>query len=320
MLIKVAKRNYGNFAVATSMVSARTRPRRYTAAEQADLDVRTSVNKIGEIINLAQELNTIIWTVLNNGGSLEDIHELYMDVSKLNVLSNVEIDRAKREFSIDSHKEIEKIKAKHLKRAKDGRMIKPAFFGTIAKTKGYYDPKRKTYKSHATTMDYVQKEVCAHVRMNETRNFLQFSSLIKPMTYSKEAVNKEQYKRVIELVRNTKQEIRRIWSDDTLSKSDRYMVYAGLRQECIDRISAERFNSHTMYKLLRSIEYPDNSDICQAIFDYLFGIPNESFFEIIAQSSTPIGILEEDADGEITLYGYRFRQNAKVLGGSIEIA
>ena len=91
LLIKVAKRNYDNFAVATSMVSAKTRPRSYTAAEQADLDVRTSVNKIGEIINLAQELNTIIWTVLNNGGELSDVHELYLDVSKLNVLSNVEI-------------------------------------------------------------------------------------------------------------------------------------------------------------------------------------------------------------------------------------
>lgn len=199
-------------------------------------------------------------------------------------------------------------------------MIKPAFFGTIAKTKGYYDPKRKTYKSHATTMDYVQKEVCVRVRMNETRKFLPFSSLMKPMAYSYNAVNKEQYKRVIELVRNTKHEVNRIWADELMSKSDKYMVYSGLRQECIDRISAERFNSHTMYKLLKSIEYPDNSDICRMIFGYLFGIPNESFFELIAQSATPIGILTEDPDGDISLYGYRFAQNAKVLGESMEIA
>jgi hypothetical protein len=91
LLIKVAERNYNNFGVATSLVPAKKLDRTYTASQQADLDVRTSVNKIGEIINLAQELNTIIWSTLNSGGTLEDIKELYMDVSKLNVLSNIEI-------------------------------------------------------------------------------------------------------------------------------------------------------------------------------------------------------------------------------------
>lgn len=320
LLIKVAERNYDNFGVATSLVPAKQLARTYTSSQQADLDVRTSVNKIGEIINLAQELNTIIWSTLNGGGTLEDIRELYMDVSKLNVLSNIEIDKAKREFNIDSHREIEKIKSKHLKRTKDGRMIKPAFFGTIARTKGYYDPRRKSYKHHATTMDYLQKAAKGYVMTNPTGKYLPFSSLIEPMVFNKDAVNKEQVKRVIDLVRNTKHEIRLIWDDDVMSKTDKYLLYSTLRQECIDRISMERFNSHTMYRLLRSIEYPDNSDIVQTLFSYLFGIPNESFFERIHESARPVGHLVEDPEGEIDLYGYRFRKIENMPEDSIEIA
>ena len=91
LLIRVAERNYENFGVATSLVPARKIARTYTPDQLADLDIRTSVNKIGEIINLAQELNTIIWNTLNSGGTLDDVKELYLDVSKLNVLSNIEI-------------------------------------------------------------------------------------------------------------------------------------------------------------------------------------------------------------------------------------
>ena len=320
LLIRVAKRNYDAFEVATSIVPAKSRKRRYTAGQKADLDIRTSVNRIGEIINLAQELNTMIWSVLNGGGKMEDVRELYMDVSRLNVLSNIEIDKAKREFNIDSRREIETIKKKHLTRAKDGRMIKPAFFATIARTKGYYDPRRKTYRQHATTMDYLQRACRTRVEVNPGGKYLPFSALIEPMAYSKDAVNKEQCRRVIGLIRNTRQEIRRVWADETMTRTDRYMIYAGLRQECIDRISAERFNSHTIYRLLRSIEYPDNTDICQTLFSYLFGIPNESFFERIRESATPIGVLELCEDGEIELYGRRFTQKWKKPENEREIA
>lgn len=48
-LITAAKRNYDKFLVPTSFVGAKKRKRRYTSEEKADLDIKTSVNKIGEI-------------------------------------------------------------------------------------------------------------------------------------------------------------------------------------------------------------------------------------------------------------------------------
>ena len=91
MLVQVAKRNYHRFLVPTNLVESRKSKRYYTEEQQADLDIRTSVNKIGEIINLSQELQSYMWDQLNHGASFEDIRELYYDACKLSVMSGIEI-------------------------------------------------------------------------------------------------------------------------------------------------------------------------------------------------------------------------------------
>lgn len=48
-LIEIAKRHYGEFKVPTNCTSSIKTKRRYTLEDKADLDVKTSVNKIGEI-------------------------------------------------------------------------------------------------------------------------------------------------------------------------------------------------------------------------------------------------------------------------------
>ncbi|MCX4363522.1 MAG: hypothetical protein OSJ74_09100, partial [Clostridia bacterium] len=52
-----------------------------------ELDHKTSENKIGEIVNLSQKLNSLIWDRLHNGASTTDILLIYEDVCKLAVLS-----------------------------------------------------------------------------------------------------------------------------------------------------------------------------------------------------------------------------------------
>ena len=52
----------------------------------SELDHKTSENKIGEIVNLSQKLNSLIWDKLNNGANEADILSIYEDVCKLAVL------------------------------------------------------------------------------------------------------------------------------------------------------------------------------------------------------------------------------------------
>jgi len=92
LLIAAAERNYSKFAIPTSLVSAIKRKRYYNNSDKCDLDIKTSVNKIGEIVNLSQELNTLFWNNIHSGQTFEDNQELYDDIVKLAILSNVEID------------------------------------------------------------------------------------------------------------------------------------------------------------------------------------------------------------------------------------
>ena len=113
ILIKAAKRNYDNFPVPAKLVEGEAHKRKYTDAEKADLDIKTSVNKIGEIINLSQELNSILWDRLHNGASIESVMSLYCDIAQLDVMSNLEIDSAKRENPADNTFELQCLKKKY---------------------------------------------------------------------------------------------------------------------------------------------------------------------------------------------------------------
>ena len=91
ILIRAAKRNYHLFKTPTSFVSAQKVKRYYTPEQQADLDIKTSVNLIGAVINLSQELNSLFWDRLYNGSTYEQEKDLYYDICQLNALSNLEI-------------------------------------------------------------------------------------------------------------------------------------------------------------------------------------------------------------------------------------
>ena len=115
ILIRAAKRNYENFPVPTKLVEGEAHKRKYTDAEKADLDIKTSVNKIGEIINLSQELNSILWDRLYKGASIESVMDLYCDIAQLDVMSNLEIDSAKRENPADNTFELQCLKKRNRK-------------------------------------------------------------------------------------------------------------------------------------------------------------------------------------------------------------
>lgn len=93
ILISAAKRNYNNFLVPTSLVESKKTKRSYTCHQKSDLDFKTSENMIGEIVNLSQELNTLIWDMLNSGASIDAVSPIYNDVAKLDVMSGIEINK-----------------------------------------------------------------------------------------------------------------------------------------------------------------------------------------------------------------------------------
>ena len=132
ILVQAAKRNYDYFPVPTKLVESTTRQRKYTDVDKADLDIKTSINKIGEIINLSQELNSILWDRLYKGAAISDVMELYCDIAQLDVMSNLEIDSAKRENPANNALELQCLKKKYDMRDNKNRHIRPLFFNIFA--------------------------------------------------------------------------------------------------------------------------------------------------------------------------------------------
>ena len=289
------------------------------------MDIKTSVNKIGEIVNLSQEINTMMWDAINRGASIEEVYELYLDSSKLCIMSGLEIDSAKKEFTVSNTKELKKLKKKYDRRdKKDGRMIKPGFFGFVAKTKGYYNAKKKKYQAHHTTMDYLQQVIRRKYKNNSNVKALPFSAIIDKDKFDINRVRYEQVNLVLDAVRQMRAGQQRLWAyykqdvmvqnagSDTgtmftdVFKMTSDMVF-DLYQDCVDYIDSMRFSYSTMCWLLYSIESDGCSDIRRVLFNILFGAPNKNFYRAIRASAKPIITIEPDENGDIDIYGVRYK-------------
>src|SRR5699024_6289968 len=93
-LVNADERYNGFFRVPVCNIQAEAK----TEQTLAELDHETSVNKIVEIVNLSQKLNSILWDEIFNGADEREIRSIYSDICKLAVLSGLEIDKAKRTF------------------------------------------------------------------------------------------------------------------------------------------------------------------------------------------------------------------------------
>lgn len=92
-------------------------PREEISDQLCEIDRLISDDKTGQIINLSQELNSLIWNSVSNIELENQIAELlstdfegkYYDVCRLAILSNISLDRAKRIYKIDINETLKEI-------------------------------------------------------------------------------------------------------------------------------------------------------------------------------------------------------------------
>ena len=136
------------------------------------IDDKVANNDIGRIINNSQLLNSYYWDSLNskNRTNKAKLPGIYREICKLAVLSNIEIDSAKRTFSCDVDKEQKKVDdfIKSLKLASTTdptqKGSSPLFFYKLRYKKagiGYIENYIREHldKRFKTTMDFVWKYV-----------------------------------------------------------------------------------------------------------------------------------------------------------------
>lgn len=317
ILIRAAKRNYHVFKTPTSFVTAQKVKRYYTPEEQADLDIKTSVNKIGEIINLSQELNSLLWDKIYHGSSYDDIKELYYDICQLDVMSGIEIDKAKKEFDVNNSKELDKMREKYKEELSDEYNKKkiPHFFSHIARQKGYYNPEKKNYCKYHTSMDYLQTIVNGFKIKNPyKKNWLPFVSILDNSLFRTSGVNQNQIDKICGTLRKYISDRKNIFGSD-LDKDDKFAKSQLLYSNLISDIESEVIGFSTLFRLLSSLEDKENSQIKNTLLQVLYLCGNDSFNKAIIDSSTEIEQLEVDGN-DIKLFNIGYKITKKIVNSA----
>lgn len=328
ILIRAAKRNYDTFKTPTSFVSARKVKRYYTPEQQADLDVKTSVNKIGEIVNMSQELNSLLWDRMYHGAAYNDVKELYFDICQLDVLSGIEIDKAKKEFDIDTGKELDLLRNKYDSLVREyeeegGSLVKgkkkmPHFFSHISRQKGYYNPDKKHYCKYHTSMDYLQTVINGFKIKNPyKKNFLPFVSILDHSLFRTNRVNQKQINKIYNITKKYIHDRKIIYSSDSIPREEKNEKASILKEQLIGDIENETIGFSTLYRLLSSIEDKDHSQIKNVLLEILFLCGNKSFNKAILQSCGEIPQLEEPGT-DLELFGIGYKITKKQVKCEID--
>lgn len=306
------------FKTPTSFVSATKVKRYYTPEQQADLDIKTSVNKIGEIINLSQELNSLLWDRMYHGASYDEIKELYYDICQLDIMSGLEIDSAKKEFVINNSKELDKLRQKYepvfreYEEDENGKPVKgrkkiPHFFSHISRQKGYYNPDKKHYCKYHTTMDYLQTIVNGfRVKSSYKKNWLPFVAILNNSKYYSSHVNQKQINKIYSMLKKYFSDRTNIYLNESNSFEEQKEKIHKLKSDLISEIENERIGFSTLYRLLSSIENKENANIKHLLLSVLFLCGSDSFNKAILQSSDDVLQLQDNGE-DIYLFGIGYK-------------
>lgn len=312
ILISAAEKHYGHFPVPTGLVKAAKASRQYTTEDLADLDIQTSVNKIGEIINLSQELNSRLWDMINKGASpgSTDVQSLYCDIAKLDVMSNLEIDKAKKILPVNNVLELKSLKAKYRIKDHTGRVIKPNFFAPIARDKGFYNAEKTYYAKHLTSMDFVQHVMNRFRLPKDSSPYISFADVFNADDVDSKLVKYEQIKKILSAARKQLASLRAVWKQDGGDQREKYVLSECIHEQFVKWMSTVSLSKSTAAWLLRALEKTENSDVANMIFFALFQKPNRSTWESFISFAEPVEILSESVDGDIEVFEKKYTKNS----------
>lgn len=325
VLINAAKKNYDKFKVPTSFIEAKKIQWTYDAKSKAQLDINTSVNLIGQIVNQSQYLNSIMWERIynevkqgvSNDEAIHHQHELYDDICILSAASGAEIDKAKRMFDVNTAKLLDILKERYgVCTEINGklRFTKPLFFRNITLGNGYSINPNQHYRQFETSMDYLQKAIDKfRADKIEVKN-LPFCEIIKPVDVDWRKVNSRNYNKVYEIIDKIKQmreSIQSLYIDyGTKTKDEKKLIIkevTDIREQCAKYIANLPLNDAEMYMLLREIDKDKNAGYARTIFDTLFATGNADLYEMIRNNSgEQFKISKKTNENSVKLFDYEY--------------
>ena len=272
LLISRAKLNYNNFLVSTSNVEAKKIKRFNISKEKSDLDIKTSKNLIGEIVNCSAFLNALLWDYINTKKYKVDdeyIQELYKAISQLNVMSCIEIDKAKKEFSIDNHMELDKIKKTWCSDEK------PLFFKQFAKDRidkenDKIDKINKNrdmdnkilrkhvnedkFKKHECSLDYLIEIMSNIKRMRKQSKFCTIEELLIKNSVKIKPNDINTFNKLILKTNNVNNKRLLIWENNELTNEEKFIQYNEEKEKLIEEIKKMNITEGVIKKIYKLLD------------------------------------------------------------------
>lgn len=308
--IKIGNQTINRFLVPTDFTPKATIKRKYNWEDLSDVDIKCSSNKIGEIINLAQMLNSIYWDNKNNNKfSEKQLLELYKDICQLDILSCIEIDRCKKISPVNAKKELDKIRNKHylkkgiISRNKEKKEvgIRPYFFKYLDGGKDY------KFKRFECGMDYLEKVLDKNIEQKEYEENIPIVDLL--IRCDENDTYRMTIKRLKDKVKNMRIEQQKIWSSDY---NDKFIRCADIYKDTLESIKNIEINDKLLYSIFDRIhkssfdeKYLEYKSIGKPLLHLLFDKDKKTFLKSIKVKKN-ISLLSKNLDGDIDLYGLKF--------------
>lgn len=314
--VNVCGKEIKRFLVSTDFTPKSSIKRKYTPKDLCDTDIKCSSNKIGEIINLAQMLNSLYWDKKFKGSTEEELLELYKDISNLNILSCIEIDRAKKISPVDAKKELDKIRKKHnLGRGKIIRNkqkkevgVRPRFFKYLDGGKDY------KFKRFNTGMDYLNDILDERIerKSDYTKDIPLTDLMLKENISQSERNSINKIKKIVTELRVSQQ---RVWMSCCENK---YELSKNMYEKALSNIKSIKLTKGIIYQIFRRIDKANSSGVFNEykkiglpMIKILHDVDKILFFnsfKIIGKEN--IHIIKSNS-GNIKIYGELFKKCQK---------
>ena len=233
-----------------------------TPKSLAALDQTIAKNKIGEIVNLSQFLNCLLWDGLFSEKQGEHHPmDIYHDIRILAALSGMEIDKATRLYSVDSGKVLSRLRHYRKDYMKNHGGNLPAFYKYIV---GDDSPDTGENNAHLEApMAFVHDAADAFAGRAAYTRTLPVSELFEldPTDVGQNDTHKKQ--NIIKAVKDAHTKITAMQTAMKNASDDEKMILCEeaneVYQACLKTVSRNVANDHILCMLIDEIDHPDKS-------------------------------------------------------------
>ena len=283
-----------------------------TPRSLAKLDQTIAKNKIGEIVNLSQFLNCLLWDGLFTEQGDHHPMDIYHDICVLAVMSGMEIDKAKRLYSADSTKVLSRLRhyRQNFKKKHGGNL--PAFYKFIVGDESA-DVGENTATLEAP-MSFVHDAVAAFPGRAAYTRTLALSELFELDASDAGANDTHKKQNIIKAVKEAHTKITAMQTAMKEADDDEKLILCDeaneVYQTCLKIVSKNVVNDHILCVLLDEIDHPDKSkyDIKSARYLLFASLLYEDNRRLLSRLKTVEGFEPYDlvrVDPESVPEGYR---------------